>query len=101
MLLASVRTVYWSTMAWVLAMNACGRSPVGLVGEVLLTVNVPDRHHYKHDQGPDQRQRDPGPLDPVQWLIPPDGLGRGLNGSHYFTSFIFVVRVQGEWSQVP
>ena len=35
------------------------RGAVGLVGEVLLTVHVPVRHHEEHDQAPDQRDHDP------------------------------------------
>ena len=62
-----------------------GRRSVGLVGKILLSVNMPDRHHDEHDEGPDQRQRYPGALDPVQWLMPPDSLRRWLNGSHDFT----------------
>ena len=49
-----------------------GRDAVGLVGQVLFSVDVPVRHHEEHHQAPDEGDRDPGALDAVQRLLPPD-----------------------------
>ena len=49
----------------------CGS--VGFIGKVLLSINMPYGHHNEHDQGPNERNGDPGSLDTIQWLFPPDG----------------------------